>query len=291
MKLIFFIFLLLFSILFKLSYGFQEEYRFVEHLLKNAYKNEAIEYIEAYTDTANVSKIQLDSMNFQLGSIYLSIEKYDPAAKSFFKCSKENINLYEKARIYASLAYVLDHKDINALNIINDLESRDSDFLEFLSLYNNFICLKLKLQSDTNSCLFKTVQANEPGLIEMSEKITALANKFADHKSKSPLLAAMLSAIVPGLGKVYASHPNQGLASFFSTLIFAVQAYEGYYFKGMASPHLYVFATLGLIFYTGNIIGSFKSAQKHDENMKQLITYEIHNYLLIYTDIFFSKRN
>jgi len=103
--------------------------------------------------------------------------------------------------------------------------------------------------------------------------------KLSQHKKRSPFIAGMLSAVVPGLGKVYSGKPRQGLYAFLSTTMAALLAYEGYRKHGTSSPNLYIFGTMGAIFYIGNIWGSSLSVhiekQEFNEQLNQNILFDL----------------
>ncbi len=102
-------------------------------------------------------------------------------------------------------------------------------------------------------------------------------------KYKSPALAASLSAIIPGTGKIYSGHWKDGLIAFVFVATNVFQAYRGFSLYGTDSAHGWVFGGLAIGFYTGNILGSAKSASKHN----RLIDDKIHMHAkdIIFTDL------
>lgn len=89
-------------------------------------------------------------------------------------------------------------------------------------------------------------------------------------KKKSGFLAGALSAVIPGLGKVYTGYPRQGLASFLKVVPLGVITVENYLHGGFKNPQVYFFGSLFSLFYIGGIWGSTISAQiayreKNDE--------------------------
>ena len=94
-------------------------------------------------------------------------------------------------------------------------------------------------------------------------------------KKKSPLVAAGMSAILPGLGKVYAGKPFQGLVALSANAILAAQAFEAYQHNGYKDYRFIGFAGLFAIFYAGNIWGSALSVKmasiEYEETKHQTI--------------------
>jgi hypothetical protein len=85
---------------------------------------------------------------------------------------------------------------------------------------------------------------------------------------KKPFAAGFLSALVPGLGRVYTKDWKDGLLSFIFTASMGVQTYRNFNKHGFNNPRGYIYGAIGTGFYLGNIYGSVKSAQNY--NLKQL---------------------
>jgi len=87
--------------------------------------------------------------------------------------------------------------------------------------------------------------------------------------SKSPILAGLFSAMVPGTGKLYARQPGDAL---FTVLVLATtgwQAYDGFQRDGTASTKGWMFGTLSGFFYLGNVYGSVVAAQAHNRRVEE----------------------
>jgi hypothetical protein len=86
-------------------------------------------------------------------------------------------------------------------------------------------------------------------------------------KYKQPLKAAVLSTIVPGLGKIYTGDVKDAIFAFVVTGVSAFQAIRGFQVRGTRSVYGYLYAGFTLGFYTGNIYGSWRSAKKHNHRI------------------------
>lgn len=93
---------------------------------------------------------------------------------------------------------------------------------------------------------------------------------------KSAWIAAILSAIIPGLGKVYADEYADGITAFLATASLSYLSYSdfkaGHIFRG------WLFGGLAAGFYAGNIYGSIASTQIY--NVK--IQYDFENSLKVF---------
>lgn len=113
-------------------------------------------------------------------------------------------------------------------------------------------------------------------------------DNFKEYKSiiqqqarKSPLKAALLSAIIPGAGKLYVGGQlGQGISTFIQNAILGLQAYEGLRKDGVNSPRFIIYGGLFSLFYLGNIWGSAVSVsikrQEFNDKMNEQILFDMH---------------
>lgn len=80
-----------------------------------------------------------------------------------------------------------------------------------------------------------------------------------DPGYKNPALAAIISAIIPGSGKMYVGEWGDGITSLVLTGLFAFLAYDN--FKADHLTRAWIFTGIGAFFYAGNIYGSIASTQ------------------------------
>jgi TM2 domain-containing membrane protein YozV len=84
---------------------------------------------------------------------------------------------------------------------------------------------------------------------------------------KSPVLAAALSMVVPGLGRVYIGRWPDGLMSFLLIGTTAFLAGQGFYAEGEGSVRGWILGGVAGLLYAGNVYGSAVGAvvQRRDE--------------------------
>ena len=85
----------------------------------------------------------------------------------------------------------------------------------------------------------------------------------------------MLSAVVPGSGKMYAGYWYDGFISLSIVGIAAWQAYRGFTIYGADRLYSWIFASLSASFYISNLYGSFKAVNMKNYNLRQNIHYDI----------------
>ncbi|MCX6352911.1 MAG: hypothetical protein NTX03_13785 [Bacteroidetes bacterium] len=100
-------------------------------------------------------------------------------------------------------------------------------------------------------------------------------NQNKNFHYKKPMIAAGLSAIIPGLGKAYSHDWKDGIISFITIGSCSYLAYKGFEKKGTASALGWIYGGLAIGFYSGNIYGSYKSAKGYNNRHNQKIKHEI----------------
>lgn len=98
-----------------------------------------------------------------------------------------------------------------------------------------------------------------------------IINRATGIKYKSPQLSFAMSAFVPGAGKVYSGYWKDGLFSFLFTGIAAWQSYRGFKQNGSTSFYGWLMGGVSLSFYTGNLYGSVKAANKRNHEYNHQI--------------------
>ena len=117
-------------------------------------------------------------------------------------------------------------------------------------------------------------------LAESERALQGIYNERYFGRSKSPVLAAAASAVVPGLGKVYAGELGEGVASFLTVGSLAAITAENWVKYGVKNWKTILFGAVGAVFYIGNIYGSYVSVSIHNDELKNVqdtsILYHIH---------------
>ena len=167
----------------------------------------------------------------------------DEVAYSIVKLS-ERLSLYETARLY--------------LDRIGDKDTRRyklQDGLWYFLQKDYKHARKIWSFSDTLSAWTYLKEGNFKKAEEVFGKIKP------EHRS--PLLAAFLSSIVPGLGKVYAGRLYDGLYAFVINAGSFFLVYDAQRHK--RRPELYAYSAISLFFYSGNVYGSYIQAKKFNK--------------------------
>ena len=91
------------------------------------------------------------------------------------------------------------------------------------------------------------------------QKLSEELQLYRKDNSKSSACAAVMSAIVPGLGQLYSGYPAEGIISLLSV---AATAAGGFYMKDTGRKGFsYTMFFFSGLFYSGNIYGAYNSAE------------------------------
>ena len=110
-----------------------------------------------------------------------------------------------------------------------------------------------------------------------------LMTSIDNLKLKHTGVAAILSMVVPGLGKAYVGEWKDGLISLMFVGASAFQAYRGFNENGVKSVSAWIFSSVTAGFYFGNIYGSVKSVKRYNNkktdkivNDAKVVFYSVH---------------
>jgi hypothetical protein len=251
---------LLFSLLCALrlhaqQFEFSRELRFAQYLQDKDAGPEAMRVL-GQIDTVSLSQEQKDSLYFMLGWAAYTAKRLDTSISSLLKVSP-GFPLYNKARFFSAYcesfqgrtdtaALLLQHHPVartdTALNELRNLQLAGIALLQ-----RNYPVYKEREQQFTYSSY---VDSKE------EQRMKIYYDKMRGFHRRSPVLAGLYSALVPGLGKFYAGKKKQGIAAFLPVISLAALTYEAYRKDGVRSARFIGFGTLFSVFYIGNIWGS-----------------------------------
>jgi hypothetical protein len=113
----------------------------------------------------------------------------------------------------------------------------------------------------------------------------ALQIDFKDYQKyykKKPLVAGLLSAAVPGLGKLYGGRSHQFFQTLLVNALYGLQTYE--LAKKLGPKNGFTIASLSVfsIFYFGQIYGSIKDTRIVKKEKRKQLIYNAKNYFDYY---------
>ena len=207
----------------------------------------AIDEYKKYLEVVNN-----DTIRFKIALGYSLINDQSNALQEFSSINNSSA-LYEQSRI----------------EVLKSLSLSKSDSAFYL-LANNLINSKSQFSNNAQRLLNTSILLNENELPDKNKFLIPFENddklllgNYYDLKINPPYknetLAGILSAIIPGSGKIYTEDYGDGITAFLLTGLFTYLAYTN--FENDHQTRGWIFTALGAGFYTGNVYGSVASAQ------------------------------
>ena len=232
------------------------------------------DYLRAINEYKAVLKSSWnDTLQFKIGLANYKMGKYRLAIGEFGKVKKKS-----KLKSQAELEKIRSFYKLGNYrllrNKISEIMDASSQKINLLRLNNISFLLDKSPLSDK-----KTITENFEN--NDRSKIETYYNFKINPPYKSETKAGVLSAIIPGLGKVYADETGDGITAFLLTGIFTYLSVNKFQNNHIASGWLY--ASIAAFFYAGNIYGSVAAVQNYNAGIRFNFENEV--------KIFINKRN
>jgi hypothetical protein len=105
--------------------------------------------------------------------------------------------------------------------------------------------------------------ALRPSVIQPAfHRLEDLARANRNRGRPRPFVAGLLSAVVPGAGRVYSGRTAEGIYSFILFSLAAWQSIDGFHDDGRESIKGWTAGSIGIVLYAGNVYVSFATAKK-----------------------------
>jgi hypothetical protein len=121
-------------------------------------------------------------------------------------------------------------------------------------------------------------ESDHPILIRVQDVLV----DYEKVRLKNPTMAALMSAVVPGSGRLYSGDWQNAIISFLFVGINGWQSYRSFNRGGIQSAGGWIFGAIGLGFYTGNIYGSALSAKRKNKQKRDEFKHKVEYYYFNY---------
>jgi len=234
------------------QYSFKQEINFVEHLNGLKTYDDALFHLRALKSS---NQGQSDTVSFWQGKLFYQKKSLAQSVNAFNQVSGTVRPLYRQARFQSSL-------QLAYLNLYDSAYHHLDNYSAVDELYQGLQYFQLAsiglLKRDFD--VYEKNANNFNGLYyafkDYESDLTGIHDLIKNRKTKSPLLAGMMSAVIPGSGKIYAGKIGQGAMSLLISGIFGLQTWESYRKDGVKSPRFIIFGSLFSAFYVANVWGS-----------------------------------
>jgi hypothetical protein len=254
------------------THSVYDEVRFVEYLSSRSMDRDALVISNRLLNSsAGLSSYTLDSLYYFKAWSFYKLMQADSAA-AYFTRVQSSPELTLKSFYYGifNRIYVYDFSSAAAL--------LKKDTTEQIKEYRNFNLSAIALlQKDFDSfdSLARGYSFTKYQFAEEQKNMLRYADTLRKYSTKSPFVAGTLSAIVPGLGKIYAGKTGQGIAAFLEIAALGGATAEYYFRSGPESAGFIIFGSLFSLFYIGNIWGSALSVSVNKNDFYKRIDNNI----------------
>ncbi|WP_304130592.1 hypothetical protein [Ignavibacterium album] len=205
------------------------------------------DYLRAAEEYISLKDTYLsDTIIYKIAKCYSIIGEFDKSLNYFFNIPASSV-FYDNVKREIGKIYFLNEDEISLNKMMFEKENSFNDLLK--------LKIALKLSKNQTDDIENLLTYDDEDFITLRKFYSQRKNP--DYKSET--VAGILSAIIPGSGKIYTEEYSDGITAFILTGIFSYLAYDNlkheHNFRG------YLFTGIAAGFYFGNIYGSVASAQ------------------------------
>jgi hypothetical protein len=237
----------------------RDDAKFIEYLIATEQFSDADKVIEKDLGSTICSNTLLDSVNYWGGWSLYSQKKLSKSALLLGKV-KRGSPFYNKSFFYAAYDHSYLSNTDSAKSILMSAQLDSTKNIELRHFELAGIAL---LERDYLS--FQKYQSTfSYNFFELTSEERTLDGIYNEHKifnPKSVVKAGLLSAIIPGAGKMYAGKLGEGVSALFANIILASITVENYERAGLTNYKTILFGSAFAVFYLGNVYGSMVSVK------------------------------
>jgi hypothetical protein len=253
--------------------------KFIDHLVYTHCYEEALFLL----DSSECSSLQMnDTINYLRGwSLYL-LNQPVSSSENLLKVTPAS-SFYLKSHFYGAYNYVLTGNYDKATEALDKIELKNDSLISL----KNYQITGIKLLQGNLPSFEKWFYKTDKGHSEITDLYNGLLSisvEMKNHRGKSPFVAGLMSAIIPGSGKFYAGKKGGAISAFLSTAGLGLVTWENYRKSGLSSLKTIAFGSIFAVTYIANIYGSVFTVRimetEYKENVKSTILFNLHIPLL-----------
>ena len=249
--------------------------KFIDHLVNHGDFQEALFLL----DSSDCSSGKLnDSVNYLRGWSLYSLKRLSSSSENLIKVTPGS-GFYLKSHFFAAYNYAHTENYSEALKVLSEITLKT----DMLTSLRNFETSGIYLLQGNTAVYENSFNQINRSLYEISESADNLQKICLDlkkHKNKSPVIAGILSGIIPGSGKFYSGKKGEAISAFISTTGLGLITWESYRKSGLNSFRTLFFGTAFAFSYVANIWGAVVSVNiletEYRSNVKNSILFNMH---------------
>lgn len=253
------------------SQSLSEELPFFNYLLNGRNYDDALLLLT----TLNTSgSNELDSLNYYKGKTYYLNQELEISSAYFDKITNTALSFRNEGLFFNAFNKAHFFKYDQSIKHLNSISTQDSLIFGLRNLEIAAISL-LKRDYDSFNNYSTSFTSKYYQYSEQEISLMEIKKDLLNHKKRSPLTAGIMSAIIPGAGRIYGGKTGIGIGTFLTSAVFGLQAWEAYRKDGVESARFIIFGSLFSIFYVGNIWGSVFTVKLSNEEFNNAVNHQI----------------
>jgi hypothetical protein len=246
----------LFTTLFQV-HSQSSEFDFIDYLIAKGELQSAILAIEQIANNGTAG--QTDSIHYYKGWVLYSQKQLEKSANELGQVTASSV-FSPKAPLFAAYNHLHLGNYTQAQTYINRIQpTTTTDSLILLYMQSGISLLQNNWEN--YQAIRPLIPNDFYGFAKELKILDDIYEHTSQRKQKSPLVAALLSAIIPGSGKIYLGKTGQGISSMLMVTGMGLVTAENYRKNGPTAFSTLFLGTVFTSFYIGNIYGSAKLAR------------------------------
>lgn len=255
-----------------------DDYNFGSYLLGKGLLRDAATLTGSLSDKG-YTPAALDTMRYLRGWTLYHSQKFADASFSFAEVDHTS-PFYPKSVFFGAICDLQENDIVGAKSRLDKfaLTPYADEYAELLAFERGGIAL---LEGDYKRYEKESEKFMYDNFALRTEQQTLNEIALNRPKNLSPWVAGVASAIVPGLGKIYAGDVGEGVASFLMVGAFAALTANSWAKADTpANWRTITYGTIGSLLYISNIFGSVASVkvyyQRFEKINREAVMYSIH---------------
>lgn len=260
------------------SYGFSQDLLDYTNSLKYAtflfetkqYQESAIEFERVVFLAPNDTSAKL-----QLIKSYRYSGNYTKAKNRLKNIFPENINSLPTDFAKEYIKIILHEYQYDSLTYFLK-DNQNLSFSDVIGYQYGSLIMQNKWYGAT---IFKDKNINVLSQFNGFASLKEIEEKGLNDKYKNPLLASGMSALIPGIGKIYTNQWKDAIYSFLFVSAASYITYKSYKDNDFSNGTI-IFGSIAISFYLANIYGTNKSAKRYNQRINHNYTNKAEEILL-----------
>ena len=143
----------------------------------------------------------------------------------------------------------------------------------------------LKSEGDSCSLIYVTLNESIDSYKNISSnnlpnQLTIPFQNYVRYQHKKPIISASLSALFPGLGKLYNGRKHSFRFVLLTQSIFGLKLLESNYRLGLTHPYTLFTGGIFLLYYGSSIVGSYEDCKQVKKEQKQIYITHVQDFII-----------